>query len=124
MTNSKFNNIISQPGAPVLHMEIDRVISSEGYSDNFLPKLEEMIEKHGEIRVLVHYKDFKGWETEAAQQDMFFSAALGKKMTKIALVNPPKTEVFQRTMKKDLINGELKFFNDEDLENAIKWVES
>lgn len=124
MTDSTFNTIISDDGAPVLHLEIDRVISAKGYKENFLPRLEEMVEKHGEIRLLVHYKDFKGWETEAAQLDMFFSATLGKNAVKLAMVNPPKAEVFQRMLKKDLIKGEIKLFNDADLEDALSWIAS
>ena len=122
MDDTKFNTILSQPGAPVLHIEIDRVISADGYAENFLPKLEEMVEKHGEIRILIHYKDYKGWEVEAAKQDMFFSVIFAKQIAKLALVNPPEAEVFQRTIKKSMTSGEIKLFNASNLEDAKKWV--
>lgn len=120
--NDKFNSIMPQTTDKVLCIEVDRVISAEGYAENFLPRAKEMIARHGELRVLVNYKNFKGWEAEAAKMDMMAAANMGKHLKKAALVNPPKSEIFQRKMKDAIMSGEFKFFNEDEFDRALTWV--
>lgn len=122
--NEKFNTIMPDTTDQVLCVQVDKVFSEEGYKENFLPRINTMIEKYGEIRVLLNYVDFKGWEHDAAKEDMVSSAALGNKLKKFALVNPPESEIFQRSMKSELMSGETKFFAKDQLEEAIEWVKS
>ena len=107
-----------------LCVKVDKVISEEGYRENFLPRLKTMVEKFDEVRILLYYADFKGWEHDAAKEDMVTSALFGNKLTKFALVNPPESEIFQKFMKKDLFAGEMKMFNEDKLQDAIDWVKS
>ncbi len=55
---------------------------------------------------------------------MVSSAQLGNKVKKFALVNPPESEIFQRSMKKELMTGETKFFSDDQLHDALDWIKS
>ena len=47
-----------------------------------------------------------------------------RSLKKLALVNPPESEIFRRLVKKDAFVGEMKLFNEADLQNAIEWVKS
>lgn len=120
--SEKYNVIMPQTTDKVLCIQIEKVISSEGYAENFLPRIKEMYQKHGEIRILLYYKNFLGWEPDAAKQDMFASADFGSKIPKIAFVNPPESEIFHRMMKKEFFAGEMKFFNENELDDALEWV--
>jgi len=122
--NEKFNTIMPETTDRVLCVQIDRLISEEGYKENFLPRLEKMIEKYGEIRLLVNYLNFEGWENDAAREDMFSSVAFGRKVKKMAFVNTPESEIFRRTMIEENISGETKLFSEEQLQDAIDWVKS
>lgn len=120
----KYNVIMPESEKNALCIQIDRVISAEGYAENFLPRLNAIVEEYGEIKILVYYKSYKGWEEDAARQDMLTSAAFGSKVAKIALVNPPEKEAFQRTVKKSLFTAEMKMFEESDLDKAIEWIKS
>lgn len=120
--NQKFNEIMPETTECALCMKIYKTITSQGYEENFLPRINEMIETQGTIRVLVYFKDFKGWEADAARNDMQTYARVAKKFTKIALVNPPETEVFRRFVKRAAFTGKLELFNESDLNEAIEWV--
>ncbi len=122
--NEKYNIVMPETTDRVLCMKIDRVISEDGYKDNFLPRIEAMAEKYNEIRILIYYKDFKGWEFDAAKADMFAAAMLGKKLKKAALINPPESELFQRSMKQALFSGEMKLFTEDKLDDALEWVKA
>lgn len=122
--NEKFNTIMPETTDRVLCVQIDRLISEVGYKQNFLPRLEKMVNKFGEICLLVYYKNFKGWEHDAAKEDMVSYAQFGKKIKKYALVNPPESEIFRRKMIDENISGETRIFSEEQLQEAIEWVKS
>ncbi len=122
--NEKFNTIMPETTDRVLCVQVDRIISEIGYKENFLPRLGKMIEQYGEIRLLVNYLKFEGWENDAAKEDMFSSVFLGRKVNKLAFVNTPESEIFRRTMIEENISGETKFFSEEQLQNALEWVKS
>ena len=122
--NNKFNKIMPETDDRVLCVEIIKPISDEGYELNFLAKLDKMLALHGEIRIVIYYSDYKGWEPEAALNDMNATLKYGKNVKKLALVNPPEREIFQRKIKQSLVKGEIQYFNKENLQGAIKWAKS
>lgn len=120
--NDKYNIVMPQSTDRVLCMQVDKTISKEGYTENFLPKLQAMIDNYGEVRLLIYYREFKGWEQAAAREDMLSSAKFGQKVKKLAMVNPPETEIFRSKISESNLSGELKVFQENDLEKAIEWV--
>ncbi len=122
--NDKYNVIMPQTDDRTLCIQIERTISSEGYEENFLPRINKMVAEYGEIRVLIYYKKFQGWEEEAAKNDMETTARFGRKIVKMALVNPPEKVMFKSAIKKPILAGEVKSFDEEDLNKAIEWVKS
>lgn len=122
--NPMFNEVMDGCGEKTLCMKITKTITSEGYKKNFLPRINKIIAEYGEVRILIYFQNFKGWEIDAARHDMEAFGRIAKKISKIALVNPPESEVFRRAVKKEILNGELKLFNESDLEQAIEWANS
>ncbi len=118
----KYNTIMPQTNEKILCVQIDKVISEEGYKQNFIPKVEKMLKTQGEIRILIYYKEFKGWEKNAAMMDLQTSAEYADKIKKLALVNAPDKEIFQKKLKQEIMGGNIGFFSEEDIEQAIKWV--
>lgn len=122
--NEKFNEVMPETTDRVICIKVDRPISVEGYEQNFLPLVHKMIEQHGELRILVYYDDFKGWEYEAAKNDMVTFATFGNVIKKIALVAPPESEVFRRSIKMENNKGEFQFYNKSEFNQALEWVSS
>lgn len=108
----------------VLVARIHKPISEEGYKENFMPRVKKIIEKYGEFRMLVYYEDFQGWEKDAASNDLEMLTTYGKQITKVAVVNPPKEEVFRSKVIKPMIGGEVKYFNEKDFDEALEWAKS
>jgi len=120
----KYNIVMPETDDRVLCLCVEKPISPEGYSENFTPRIRTMIEKHGGIRLLVHYKAYQGWEAEAALMEMGGVADFGAKVIKFALVNPPKREMLRYNVHKPLISGEIRIFEDSALDEAIRWVKA
>lgn len=125
MNMDKFNTIMPETDDRTLCVMIDKPISGEGYATNFLPRFHDIINRHGDIRLLVYYKAFRGWEKEAAGFDMETTARYGKKIRRLALVNPPESEALQKKLKAPLFDPQaLRLFEEKDLDKALAWVKA
>lgn len=123
MDTGKFNTIMPETDDKTLCVLIEKPISAEGYDHNFLPRFKDIINRNGEARLLVYYKDFKGWEKGAVASDMEMTSLYGKKIKRFALVNPPSSEVFQKKIKAPLFDtGALRLFTESELDKALDWV--
>ncbi len=120
--HQKFNTVMKETDDRTVCMMIDKPISPEGYKENFMPRVLDMLKRNGEIRVLVYYKEFKGWEEEATKFDSEALVQYGQYVKKLAFVNPPEKEIFHKKMTKPLIKGDIRFFAEADLQEALDWV--
>ena len=122
--NDKFNRLMPESEGATLCYELNKPISKEGYEQNFLAPALDIVSKYGELRLLMYYTSYKGWEQEAAEMDISAHVELGRHMKKMALVNAPEKEIMSRLVKKPMNHGELRFFKTEHLQEAITWVKS
>lgn len=117
-----YNEIMPESDDHVLCIKVTKPISHAGFTENFLPRVEAMLAKSGEIRLLVYYADFHGWEEQATRDDSLAYVRFGDKVRKIALVAPPEKEMFKSKIKKPIIGGETRYFNEEELQDALTWI--
>lgn len=122
--NEKYNTVMPESDDTAICIQVDKPISKEGYRDNFLPKLTDMVQKKGEARILVYFQTFQGWEEEAAGFDMEAVATYGKYVGKLAFVNPPEKVIFKIKLQQPMIKGDVQFFAENDLQTALRWIKS
>jgi hypothetical protein len=66
-------------------------LSVENYETDFLPILEKLIARYGQIRVVIQFDEtFTGWEPGAMWEDAKFGMRHSKDFKRIALVGAPK----------------------------------
>ncbi len=122
--NDKFNRLMPESEGPTLCYELSKPISKQGYEENFLAPALRLVHKYGEVRLLLHYSHYQGWEQGAAEMDILAHVELGRFMKKMALVNAPEKEIMSRLLKQALNQAELRFFKTEQLQEAIAWIKS
>lgn len=122
--NEKYNTVMPETDDRTLCMQIDKPISKEGYRDNFIPRIKEIIDKHGEIRILIYFKQYDGWEEQAAGFDIETTVQYGRYVKKLAFINPSEKMIFNNKIREPLIKGDTEYFEEEDLDKAIKWVKN
>ena len=122
MTNEKFNTIMPETTDRELCVMVDKPVSAEGYRENFLPRVEKMVAQFGELRFLVYFKKYQGWEEEAAMMDFAASYTIGNKIRRFAIVNPPQKYLTLQTLRGPMLSGETRIFNEDELQDAIIWV--
>lgn len=117
-----FNEIMPETDDKAVCIKVTKPITRDGMIRNLKPRVQDMVERHGEIRLLVYYADYHGWEENAVSEDMNYLLQFGGKVRKIALVAPPEKEIFKAKVNQPLIAGETRVFGDEELKDAINWV--
>lgn len=121
--NEKLNRLMPESEGPVLCYEITKPISLEGY-ELFLKLVRDILERYGEVRVLMYYSDYQGWEKGAAEMDFASHIEFGPKLVKLAIVNAPEKEIMARIIRKPLTGAELRFFSEEGLQEALAWIKA
>lgn len=101
---------------------VDGILTTDQYGiaeDLF----DEMLARQGEIRLLILYKTFAGWEETATKSDMDFTLRYSDHITRIALVNPPPIMMMQlklrHTGKQQRLN---RFYDTADYAEALTWI--
>jgi universal stress protein A len=89
---------------------------------SFLPRLESLIQAQGRLSVLLELEDFHGWDLEAAWDDFRFGMAHPNDFARIAMVGHGSLQHWMAVMAKPFINGEVRFFEREDLGAAWDWL--
>lgn len=120
--NEKFNTIMPESEGCVLCYMVDKPISASGYQENYLRRAREILEQYGDLRVLVYFKEYQGWEKEAAAMDFAQGHDHYARMSKIALVNPPPNLITLSELRKDIIKTPTRFFNENELQDALRWI--
>ncbi len=120
--NNKFNTIMPETTDRELCIMVDRPMSAEGYRDNFMPRIQTMLEKHGELRILAYFKKYQGWEEEAAAMDFSSTQIIAPNLRKCARVNPPESMLVMNAIKKPITLGETRVFTEEELPQALAWI--
>lgn len=89
---------------------------------SFLPKIEQQIDEHGKIRLLVDMEDFDGWDLYAAWDDFTFGMTHWHHYEKMALVGDRDWEKMVAQIGNLLMRGDVRFFELRDRDAAWNWV--
>lgn len=85
--------------------------------------MHDMVKARGEVRMVIDYQNFDGWEDAATKIDLGLSVELGPYLTKIAMVNPPPIIIAQMKMKAPAMpRATVRYFEDGEYELAVKWA--
>jgi hypothetical protein len=130
MSKTKHNensNIVILPESDerTLCVSLRGVVALEEYEEFLYKPLQEVAAKDRKYGLLIHYaKGYKGCSREAADKSFKSIIEYGKNARKLAYVNPPESKIFQVKMAKPLLGGEIRFFEDSELDEALQWVKT
>jgi len=88
----------------------------------FLPRIEELIARHGRISLFLELEGFRGWELEAAKDDFRFGVQHRDAFERIALVGDSGWERWMTLMARPFMKGEIRFFARDRAQDAWDWL--
>lgn len=120
---NKYNDIIPEWSTEeALWFKIDKPISQEGFDNNFLPKIKGLLDSGSGMRIGLYFEQYKGYERDAVGSELAALLEYGKYVNKIAVLNPPEKVILHFKLKQPLIEGEIKYFEMAQQDEAIAWL--
>lgn len=117
--------ILPESGGNLLGVRARGKLTVEDYEKVWIPRLRNLIDAHGSVRVLLFMgEDFDGWEIGAAWDDVKFGVRYGNKCAKVAVVGGPKWVEWASKLFGSLMKGEVETFAGEALPSAWEWIKA
>lgn len=107
---------------PVYEVEVTDKLHKIDY-EVFLPLLRSGISTHGKIRLLLHMKDFHGWDAGAFWEDLKFGIRDFNHFDRIAMVGDKKWEKAMAIVCKPFVTGTVKYFDKSEIKEARDWLQ-
>lgn len=127
MTVTNNNRIMKQTEGPLLCVEAADAVTLDYYQNHYLPPLEKIFAEFGHASILFYYPDresFPGWSEEAADLNIQKLTEFGRKISKVALIDPPEKVASRWTLLQPLISGEIRIFGHGQLDDAMTWIKA
>lgn len=105
----------------VLEVQVSGKLTKEDYL-TFAPRVEQLIEQHGKIRVLVYLSDFHGWNAGALWEDIKFDWSHFSDIERLAIVGESSWQKGMAVFCKPFTTAEIRYFDHEKLAEAREWI--
>lgn len=110
-------------GGKVVEIHATGKLEKEDY-EQFAPQIEDLIQQHGKIRVLLYLHDFRGWTAGALWEDVKFDYKHFRDIERLAIVGESRWQQGMATFCKPFTTAEVKYFSHDQLADARQWVEA
>ena len=115
--------ILPETEGSTLVIEAAGKLTTKDYEEVFIPKLNELIQQHGKIKLVFFLNEsFGGWELGAMWDDAKFGMQHKNDFERIALVGGPSWVAWLTRMSSYFMNCELKTFAVSALKEAVAWT--
>lgn len=105
----------------ILNVRVSGKLTKEDY-EQFVPEFENLIERHGKIRVLFHMEDFHGWDVAALWEDIKVDFKHYNDIERIAMVGDKAWEEGMSFFCKPFTTAELRYFGHHEVDRAREWI--
>ncbi len=102
----------------MLWVKVSGKLTRQEYAD-LVPSWETMIARHGKLRLLFQMEPgFTGWEPAAAWDDLKFSLSHRNELERVAMAGEKNWQDWVAKLGALLVNSEVRFFEEAELEDA------
>jgi hypothetical protein len=98
-------------------------LTDEDYKNVLIPGLEQLLQTHDKVRVLVDASEFKGWNPAAAWDDVSFGMKHRNDFEKFAVVGGKQWMEWGMKLGAYFIGGQVKTFHEDEREQAWEWIQ-
>lgn len=113
---------LEQSSPEILGFMASGRLTDNDYKNFLMPQVKSAIESSGNIRLLFQLEGFRGWDIQAAWDDLIFGMEINRNVDKIALVGDRKWEQWVARLVRAFTHGDVRYFDLNRLEDAWEWV--
>jgi hypothetical protein len=109
----------------ILAIKATGQLTDSDYKEVLIPKMEQIIERFAKARALMYLsEDFIGWEPHAMWDDAKFGLRHRNDFEKLAVVGGTKWMEWATKIAAHFMKGEVRTFSEDQMQQAVDWVES
>ncbi len=116
-------SIYEKADGKVLEVNLQGKLTAEDYRE-FVPRVEELIARHGKIRMIVRLQDFHGWDAAALWEDIKFDLKHFADIERLALIGEKQCQKGMGVICKPFTKAEVRFYEPDEAPLAYEWVEA
>ncbi|MFZ0727184.1 MAG: STAS/SEC14 domain-containing protein [Desulfobacterales bacterium] len=109
------------PAGKIVTLKFKKRLDKEDF-DEFVPRLEALMEDGSKIRLVVELLDFEGWTAGALWEDTKFAAGHSNDIDRLAVVGDMRWETGITVFVKPFTSAEVRYFDLKGLDEAQQWV--
>ena len=115
--------IMPETEGNVLVVKATEKLTAGDYEEAFIPKINQLIEEYGKVRVVVLLaENFSGWEIGAAWDDAAFGIQHRNDFEKMAVVGGPKWVQWATKISFNFMDCQVAVYDLPDFQRAVAWV--
>ncbi len=115
--------VLPQSEGNVLAVRATEKLTNQDYKDVLIPRMEAIIHEYGRVRFIIDFStNFHGWNISALWDDVRFGVAHRNSFERMAIVGGTKAIEWGTKLAKLIMNGEVKCFPADTVNNAYEWV--
>jgi hypothetical protein len=107
----------------ILEVRVTGKLVHQDY-EQFVPKFDRLVERHGKIRLLFEMSDFHGWELQAAWDDLKLGVKHFADIERIAMVGDKNWEKLMATFCRPFTKAKIRYFESDTIAEARDWLKS
>lgn len=92
--------------------------------ERWIPEMEQLIKRHGKLRILFEMRDFHGWEAGALWEDLKFDLKHFKDIERLAMVGDKRWEHGMAVFCKPFTTAKVRYFDQSQSAEAKTWLEA
>lgn len=86
------------------------------------PQIEQLLERHASVRMLVQLSDFNGWSPGAAWEDAKLGFHHYADIERLAVVGDSDWEEWMTRLSRPFALADIRFFEPSEMEKALAWI--
>ncbi len=115
--------IMPESNGSALALKASGKLTDADYKEVLIPRIEEIIKRSVKAKVLLYLpRDFTGWEAHAMWDDASFGLRHRNDFEKLAVVGGAKWVEWATKIASHFMEGEVKAFGEERLQEALDWI--
>lgn len=87
-----------------------------------VPLVEQRVEEHGGVDLLVHLRGFRGWSPDALWEDLEFDMRHFGDIGRLAIVGEEAGAEWIASLSRPFTGAEVRYFGEDEIAAARRWI--
>ncbi len=113
---------LEQSGSNRLGFMASGLLTDNDYKNFLIPQVREVLQAHPSVRLLFLLEGFRGWELQAAWDELLFGLEINARVERVAVIGDQEWERWMAKLATPFSHGEVQYFDLNQVTQAWEWL--